>query len=230
MKEHIKRVDRILKYKGSILDIYTDVIETPDGHRAEWDYIDHRGAAAVVPVLDDGRLLMVRQYRDALDRETIEIPAGGLNGWDEPTINAAARELEEETGYRSDNLTKLVSVVTAVAFCNEVVDVYLATGLVKTSQHLDEDEFIDVEKYTLDELKDMIFAGTIQVFIPSLGAFFISDVMGGGSAAYLGNLIQNQFLVARNWPLGAAFSVLLIIFTLVVLKAYSKVGDLDDLA
>ena len=152
MKEHIKRVDRILKYKGSILDIYTDVIETPDGHRAEWDYIDHRGAAAVVPVLDDGRLLMVRQYRDALDRETIEIPAGGLN----------ARELEEETGYRSDNLTKLVSVVTAVAFCNEVVDVYLATGLVKTSQHLDEDEFIDVEKYTLDELKDMIFAGTIQ--------------------------------------------------------------------
>ena len=75
-----------------------------------------------------------------------------------------------------------------------------------------------------------IFAGTIQVFIPSLGEFFISDVMGGGSAAYLGNLIQNQFLVARNWPLGAAFSVLLIIFTLVVLKAYSKVGDLDDLA
>lgn len=75
-----------------------------------------------------------------------------------------------------------------------------------------------------------IFAGTIQVFIPSLGAFFISDVMGGGSAAYLGNLIQNQFLVARNWPLGAAFSVLLIIFTLVVLKAYSRVGDLDDLA
>ena len=131
MKEHIKRVDRILKYKGSILDIYTDVIETPDGHRAEWDYIDHRGAAAVVPVLDDGRLLMVRQYRDALDRETIEIPAGGLNGWDEPTINAAARELEEETGYRSDNLTKLVSVVTAVAFCNEVVDVYLATDLIK---------------------------------------------------------------------------------------------------
>jgi len=75
-----------------------------------------------------------------------------------------------------------------------------------------------------------IFAGTIQVFIPSLGAFFIADVMGGGSSVYLGNLIQNQFLVARNWPLGAAFSVLLIIFTLVVLKVYSKVGDLDDLA
>lgn len=75
-----------------------------------------------------------------------------------------------------------------------------------------------------------IFAGTIQVFIPSLGAFFVADVMGGGSSVYLGNLIQNQFLVARNWPLGAVFSVLLIVFTLIVLKAYSKVGSLDDLA
>jgi spermidine/putrescine transport system permease protein len=75
-----------------------------------------------------------------------------------------------------------------------------------------------------------IFAGTIQVFIPSLGAFFIADVMGGGSSTYLGNLIQNQFLVARNWPLGAAFSVLLILFTLLMLKLYSKVGNLDDLA
>ena len=204
MKEHIKRVDRILKYKGSILDIYTDVIETPDGHRAEWDYIDHRGAAAVVPVLDDGRLLMVRQYRDALDRETIEIPAGGLNGWDEPTINAAARELEEETGYRSDNLTKLVSVVTAVAFCNEVVDVYLATDLVKTSQHLDEDEFIDVEKYTLDELKDMIFAGTIQdskTISAVLGTCFIKMWHYGDvfSTEYLIVYINSNAAYANVW-------------------------------
>lgn len=162
MKEHIKRVDRILRYKGSILDIYSDVIETPDGHRANWDFIDHKGAAAVVPVLDDGRIIMVKQYRNALDRETIEIPAGGLNGWDEPTIKAAARELEEETGYKSDNLTKLISVVTAVAFCNEVIDVYVADNLVKTSQHLDEDEFIDVESYSLKELKEMIFEGKIQ--------------------------------------------------------------------
>lgn len=75
-----------------------------------------------------------------------------------------------------------------------------------------------------------IFAGTIQVFIPSLGAYYIADVMGGGSSTYLGNLIQSQFLTARNWPLGAAFSVLLIIFTLVTLKLYSKIGNLDDLA
>ena len=75
-----------------------------------------------------------------------------------------------------------------------------------------------------------IFAGTIQVFMPSLGAFFVADVMGGGNSVYLGNLIQNQFLVARNWPLGAAFSVLLIVFTLVMLRLYTRIGSLDDLA
>ena len=78
-----------------------------------------------------------------------------------------------------------------------------------------------------------VLFGMVYTFFPFMVLPFqssISNVMGGGSAAYLGNLIQNQFLVARNWPLGAAFSVLLIIFTLVVLKAYSKVGDLDDLA
>lgn len=74
-----------------------------------------------------------------------------------------------------------------------------------------------------------IFAGTIQVFIPSLGAYFVADVMGGGNGTYLGNLIQNQFLTARNWPMGAALSVLLIVFTLVILKLYTKVGSLDDL-
>lgn len=75
-----------------------------------------------------------------------------------------------------------------------------------------------------------IFAGTIQVFIPSLGAFYVADVMGGGNAAYLGNLIQSEFMTARNWSFGAAFSVLLIVFTLVIIKLYSKVGNMDDLA
>jgi len=68
------------------------------------------------------------------------------------------------------------------------------------------------------------------VFIPSLGAFYISDIMGGGNSTYLGNLIKNQFLSARNWPLGAAFSVVLIIFTLIVMKLYTKVGSMEDMA
>jgi len=75
-----------------------------------------------------------------------------------------------------------------------------------------------------------VFAGVIQVFIPSLGAFYIADIMGGGNTTLLGNLIKNQFLSARNWPLGAAFSVVLIIFTLVIMKLYTKIGNIEDMA
>ncbi len=159
--EHVQRIGRTLKHHGTILDMYSDTISVPNGNVAYWDFIDHKGAAAVVPVLDDGRILLVRQYRNALDRETLEIPAGGFNG-DEPAIDAAARELEEETGYCSSRLEHLISIATAVAFCNEIVDIYVATDLKKTQQHLDEDEYIDVEAYTQKEVADMIFSGKIQ--------------------------------------------------------------------
>lgn len=158
---HIKRIDRKLMYKGSMLSMYADTIYTPDGNTAKWDYIEHSGAAAVVPVLEDGRILLVRQYRNALDRETLEIPAGGINKGEE-SITAATRELEEETGYKSDNLEHLISIVTAVAFCNEVVEIYVAKNLTKTQQHLDPDEYIEIEAYTTDELSEMIYSGKIQ--------------------------------------------------------------------
>lgn len=160
--EHIERVNRELKYKGTILSMYADTISVPNGNTAVWDFIEHQGAAAVVPVLEDGRILLVRQYRNSIDRYTLEIPAGGLNSKDEPTKIAAARELEEETGYASDKLEPLISIVTAIAFCNEVIDVYVARDLVKTQQNLDEDEYIDVEAYTTDEVADMIYSGKIQ--------------------------------------------------------------------
>ena len=162
MDEIIKRLDRKLIYEGTITKYYKDTVQLPDGRIEEYDFIGHQGAAAAVGVLEDGRLLMVKQYRNALDRFTIEIPAGGLQSPDEPTIIAAARELEEETGYKSDNISHFISVVTAVAFCNEIVDIYLATNLIKTCQHLDPEEYINVEAFSLDELYNMIFSGIIQ--------------------------------------------------------------------
>ena len=144
MAEEFKRLDRKLVYHGTIIDYYRDTIQVPNGNIAEWDFIGHKGAAAVVPVREDGKLLMVRQWRNALDRYTLEIPAGGLNGADEPPMLAAARELEEETGYHSENLTHLLSLRTTVAFCN------------------DEDEFIDVYAYSVDELCEMIYSGKIE--------------------------------------------------------------------
>lgn len=157
-----KRLKRELVYKGSIINYYRDTVQVPNGNVVEWDFIGHNGAAAVVPVTEDGRILMVRQYRNALDRVTLEIPAGGLNGKDEPTKTAAARELEEETGYRSEELSFLISLNTTVAFCNEKIDVYVAKKLVPSSQHLDEDEFIDVVPMDVEELTQMIYEGKLM--------------------------------------------------------------------
>ena len=137
-------------------------MQIPNGNVAKWDLIDHKGAAAVVAVGEDGKLLMVRQYRNALERETLEIPAGGLNGREEPTETAAMRELEEETGYTCDHLELLNSIYTTVAFCNEKIDIYLARNLKKGMQHLDEDEVLQVEAHSLEELKQMIFDCRIQ--------------------------------------------------------------------
>lgn len=160
--EKYERINRELVHKGAIIDYYQDTVKIPNGNIAKWDYIKHKGAAAVVAVKDDGRLLMVRQYRNALDRETLEIPAGGLNGVDEPTDIAAARELEEEAGYTAGKLELLISIRTTVAFCDEKIDIYVATDLKRSQQHLDEDEFLDVETYTIEELVQMVYDCKIQ--------------------------------------------------------------------
>lgn len=160
--EEFKRMKRELIAKGAIIDYYQDTMLIPNGNTVKWDLIDHKGAAAVVAVREDGKLLMVRQYRNALERETLEIPAGGLNGREEPTDKAAMRELEEETGYLCDKVEPLTSIFTTVAFCNEKIDIYVARDLKPGHQHLDEDEFINVEAYSVEELKQMILSGKLQ--------------------------------------------------------------------
>ena len=159
--EEIKRLSRELVAHGAILDYYQDTMQIPNGNVVKWDFIKHNGAAAAVPVTEDGKILMVRQYRNALERYTLEIPAGGLNPGENTDV-AAARELEEETGYASDDLELLISLRTTVAFCNEKIDIYVAKNLVKTHQHLDEDEFLNVEAYSLKELEDKIFRQEIE--------------------------------------------------------------------
>ncbi len=149
---------RELKYQGSILNVYQDTVLV-NGHEAQWDYIHHHGAAAVLPVTDDGKILMVRQYRHALERETLEIPAGKLDYPGEPMQDCAARELEEETGYRSEKLEFLMTVNTTVAFCNERIDIFVARNLIPSKQHLDEDEEVLVEAWGIEDLEALIRAG-----------------------------------------------------------------------
>ena len=163
MSDTIKRLSRELVYKGTILDIYKDTMDVGNGKIEEWDYVAHRkGAACVLPVLPDGKILMVRQYRNALERDTLEVPAGARDSVNEDTMLCAVRELEEETGYKSKKVSKLLSLRTTVAFCNEMVDVYLAEDLVPGKQQLDDAEDIRVEAFELETLCDMIYQGVIQ--------------------------------------------------------------------
>ncbi|MCR5403037.1 MAG: NUDIX hydrolase [Butyrivibrio sp.] len=162
--EEIKRIDRKLVYKGTILDFYEDTMLLPNGKTEVWDFVSHRmGAACVLPVRNDGKILMVRQYRNALERVTLEIPAGKRDSVDEDTSLCAARELEEETGYRAGKIERLLSLKSTVAFCDELIDVYLATDLEKIGgQTLDESESIDIEAHDLSELMDMCYEGKLQ--------------------------------------------------------------------
>ena len=158
-----ERLERKLVAHGHILDYYEDTIAVPNGNIAHWDFIKHKGAAAVVPVLPDGRLIMVRQYRNALDRDTIEIPAGGLDGENEDPYDCAMRELREETGYTVEKLEFLIAVNTTVAFCNEKIPIYVAhVSGERGSQDLDEDEFIKLEAFTVEELCRMIYDGILN--------------------------------------------------------------------
>lgn len=156
-----KRINRELVHQGAIVGFYKDTMLLGDGSIHYWDFIKHPGAAAVVPVDNDGKIIMVKQYRNALNRYTIELPAGGKNP-DEDFITCAMRELEEETGYKAGKCELLTDIYTTVALMDERIPIYLAEDLIPTKQHLDEDEFLNVEKYDLDELVNMIFECKIQ--------------------------------------------------------------------
>lgn len=160
--EEFKRLKRELVCKGAVVDMYKDYVKTPTNTTVEWDFIAHIGAAAVVPVTSEGKILMVRQWRNAVDRYTLEIPAGGLDSVEESMYECAKRELEEETGYKSRDLEKLISLRMIVALGNELIEVYVAKNLEPSKQNLDLDEYINVEAYDIDTLLDMIYDGQIE--------------------------------------------------------------------
>lgn len=158
--DEYKRIDRKLEHKGIIVDFYSDTMQLPDGREAIWDFIDHKGAAAIVPVDKDGNIIMVKQYRNAVEQYTLEIPAGSRDK-DEDYKITAMRELEEETGWHTDDAKLLINLYTTVALCNEKIAIYYTEDLILSKKHLDEDEYVETESYTLNELVDMIFCGKI---------------------------------------------------------------------
>lgn len=162
---HLRRLSRSLAYSGSVVDVYQDTMELPDGCIQKWDFVCHKkgGGACIVPVLADGRILMVRQYRPAIDRETLELPAGAVDAEDATTEDTARRELREETGYTAGKWKLLLRLKTAVAYCNEYTDVYLASELKDShDQALDEAEEIRLRAIEPEVLLQDIYSGRIQ--------------------------------------------------------------------
>lgn len=158
--EH-KTVSRDEIYQGAIISVVKDTITLPNGKTAERELVLHNGAAAVVPVDEEGNIFFVRQYRHSTGKELLEIPAGTLEAGEDP-LECAKRELEEETGYKASEFYHIFSIYTAVGFCTEKIHIYLAKGLHEGEQNLDEDEFVNVEKHSLNEALEMIFDGRIE--------------------------------------------------------------------
>ncbi|MCL2852044.1 MAG: NUDIX hydrolase [Defluviitaleaceae bacterium] len=147
-------------FHGKIVDVVHDTIALPDGRSALREVVRHVDGAAVLPIDKDGNVVLVRQYRHPLGGMALEIPAGTLNKG-EAHLECAARELEEEIGYKSDNIRLLTKISPSCGYCDESIYIYLATDLVIGKQNLDEDEFIEVEAYPLDKAVNMVFDGRI---------------------------------------------------------------------
>ncbi len=143
-------------YEGRIIDVRVEDVELPNGKKSKRELIDHPGAVAVIAVTPDNKVLAVRQYRKALQKAIVEIPAGKLEPGEKPEVTAV-RELEEETGYTCESLEKVISFYTSPGFANELVHLYVAKGLKKNGElSADEDEFLDLLHLSIDEMDEML--------------------------------------------------------------------------
>jgi ADP-ribose pyrophosphatase len=141
-------------FQGKVISLQVDTVQLPNGKTATREIIKHPGAVAVLALVDD-KMLVVEQYRKPLGRTLVEIPAGKLDAGEDP-MDAAKRELEEETGYRCDTLKLICSFYTSPGFADEIIHLYVADQLIQGEAHLDEDEFLDCESITLEEAQQLI--------------------------------------------------------------------------
>ena len=148
-------------YTGKVITLNIDRVQLPNGVTVDLETIRHPGAAAVVPVKDDGTVVLIRQFRHAAGGFIYEIPAGKLAPGEDP-LHCAARELEEEVGYRASSFELLSSIFTVPGFADEVIHIYRATGLTKGQQQLDRDEVLEVIEMPLSEAIGKIEDGTIR--------------------------------------------------------------------
>lgn len=152
MQEH--KLSSEMKFDGKLIKVTYDIADV-NGKEAWREVVHHPGASAVVAIDENNRIIMEKQFRYALNDYLLEIPAGKLDAGEDPLV-CAKRELEEETGIVASEWISLGTIATSPGFCNEVIHLYVAKGLSKGEIHWDEDEYVEVERYTFDELLQCI--------------------------------------------------------------------------
>ncbi len=165
-----KQISTKTVYRGRIVTIRNDIAELLNGHHVPREVVEHPGGVAIVPVDDNGSVLMVRQYRYPMEEELLEIPAGKLE-YCEDHYDCAVRELSEETGCTAEKLVYLGPIYPSPGFSKEILYIYLATGLARGDAHPDEDEFLSVEAVPINALVDQIMAGEIKDGKTIIGIF-----------------------------------------------------------
>ena len=155
------KVSSELLYDGKVIRVFRDVICLPNGKEALREYNRHVGAVCILPITDNGDVICVRQYRYAVGRDILEIPAGKLDFPGEDPLHAALRELREETGATCEKITYLGEYLGSPAILDECIHMYMAEGLEFGNTDFDEDEFIEIVKIPVDELVGMIMRGEI---------------------------------------------------------------------
>lgn len=165
-------------YSGIFLDMKRDQVSLPDGNQAVREYLTHPGAVAIVAVLDDGRVLMERQYRYPIAKACLEIPAGKLDPKEDHLL-CAQRELAEETGYTAKKWSFIRRIHPVISYSTEFIDIYLAEGLVSGKSHLDEEEFLDVFAATLEQLLEWVEQGEITDVKTTIATYWLDRYRRG---------------------------------------------------
>ena len=165
-------------YRGHFLDVRRDRVTLPDGSVAVREYIVHPGAVMIVPLLDDGRLVVERQWRHPMNRAMLEFPAGKIEPG-EPVLECATRELFEETGYRAAEWARAGILNNAIAYSDEAIEVWFARGLVAGQRQLDAGEFLDVASLSLAELEARIASGELTDAKTLVGVLWLQNWRAG---------------------------------------------------
>ena len=162
-------------FSGKLIDLYLDNVRLPNGKQSTREWLDHPGAVCLVPILNNGDILLIRQFRYGPREEFIEIPAGKLDKNEEP-LKCGLRELEEETGYKSNKLTFLTNIHPAIGFSNEKMWMYLAEELELSEKKLDDDEFLELLPTPLNVALEWVFSGKITDVKTIIGIFWMKEL------------------------------------------------------